>query len=757
MRPGRGEAGVNGGERGLNEALAWGVDRRTFLRVTAIAGGGMLLHLSFTDPARAEEEPPAAPVAPDVFVRIDADGKITLTAKNPEVGQMIKTTLPMLIAEEMDADWKDVRIVQADLDESKYGEQFAGGSVAVPNHWMPMRQVGAAARHMLIAAAAAEWKVPESECRTEPGRVVHPATKRSLSYGALAAKAAALPTPDPKTLILKDPKDYRIIGKPLPAADGAGIVTGKPLYGIDVTVPGMLYAVYEKCPVYGGKVASANTDAMKAMPGVRHAFVLEAGGTELAGLLSGVAIVADSWWGAQQARARLQVTWDEGPTASQGTDGFAKRAAELFKSEPARTLRKDGDPDATLKSAAKIVEASYSYPFIAHASAEPMNCTARLKDGRMEIWAPSQTPQSGRELVAKTLGLAEKDITVHLTRIGACFGRRLNNDYMVEAAAIAKKTGAPVKLLWAREDDIRHDFYRPGGFHDLKAGLDASGRVVAWRDHFVSFGEGDHFVRGAGMGNEAFPARFVPHYGLFSSVMPLGIPTGALRAPGDNAICFVVQSFLDELASAAGKDPLEFRLAMLDSPALPLNDSGDALARFDPKRMRATYQLAATKAGWGSRTLPKGSALGIGGHFCHYGYCAVVAEVRVDPKSAVRVDRVWAAADVGRPIINPSGARQQVEGSVIDGLSHLMNYEITFERGRAMQSNLHQHTPLRLSESPASIETFFVESEHPPTGLGEPALPPVLPAVANAIFTATGKRVRSLPLSKQGYSWGARV
>jgi isoquinoline 1-oxidoreductase beta subunit len=662
----------------------------------------------------------------------------------------------MLIAEELDADWKDVRIVQADLDEAKYGEQFAGGSVAVPNHWMPMRQVGAAARHMLIAAAAAEWKVPESECTTVPGRVVHTKTKRSLSYGALAAKAAKLPVPDPKTLAFKDPKEYRIIGKPLPAADGAGIVTGKPLYGIDVTLPGMLYAVYEKCPVYGGKVASANTEALKGLPGVRHAFALE-GGSELTGLLSGVAIVADSWWLAQQARARLQVTWDEGATASQGSDGFAKRAAELFRSEPARTLRKDGDPDGALKTAAKVVAASYSYPFLAHASAEPMNCTARFQDGRMEIWAPSQTPQSGRELVAKTLGLAGKDITVHLTRIGACFGRRLNNDYMVEAAAIAKKTGTPVKLLWAREDDIRHDFYRPGGFHDLKAGLDGSGKVVAWRDHFVSFGEGEKFVRGGGMGQEAFPARFVPHYGLFSSVMPLGVPTGALRAPGDNAICFVVQSFLDELAHAAGKDPLEFRLAMLDAPAMALNDSDEVLARFDPKRLRAAYQLAATKAGWGARPLPAGSALGIAGHFCHYGYCAVVAETRVDAKSAVRVDRVWAAVDVGRPIINPSGARQQVEGSVIDGMSHLMNYEITFERGRAVQSNLHQYTPLRLSEAPLSIETFFVDSDHPPTGLGEPVLPPVLPAVANAIFTATGKRVRDLPLSKQGFSWGARA
>jgi isoquinoline 1-oxidoreductase beta subunit len=733
------------------------LDRRLFLRISAIAGGGMLIGFSFEPgTARAAEEAGSAGPMPNAFVRIAADGTVTITAKNPEVGQAVKTALPMLIAEELDVDWKDVRVEQADLDEGKYGEQFAGGSVAVPNHWLPMRQVGAAARQMLVAAAAKEWKVKESECTTASGRVRHPPTKREIGYGALAEKAAVLTPPDPATLKLKDPKDYRIIGKPLPGVDSLAIVTGKPLFGIDVTVPGMLHAVYEKCPVYGGKVVSANLDAIRSMPGVRQAFVV-AGGTELAGLLGGVAIVADSVWAAGRARARLEVKWDEGPTASQGSEGFARRAEELFGQPPARTLRRDGDAEAALQSAAKVVEASYSYPFLAHASAEVMNCTARFKDGRMEIWAPTQTPQSGLELVAKTLGIAEKDITIHLTRIGACFGRRLNNDYMVEAAWIARQAGVPVKLVWTREDDIRHDFYRPAGFHSLKGGVDADGRIVAWRDHFVSFGEGDRFVRGAGMSERDFPARFVPHYALHASVMPLGVPTGALRAPGDNAICFVVQSFLDELAHAAGKDPLQLRLAMLDAAPLPAAEGGNPLARFEPKRMRGVYELAGAKSGWGSRQLPKGTALGIGGHFCHYGYCAVVAEVAVDAGKRVRVNKVWAATDVGRPIINPSGAIQQVQGSVIDGLGHLMSLAITFERGRAVESNLHEYTPLRMTETPAAIETHFLESDNPPTGLGEPALPPILPAVANAIFTATGQRIRALPLSKQGYSWAARA
>jgi isoquinoline 1-oxidoreductase subunit beta len=730
--------------------------RRTFLKASALAGGGMLLGVYIEPETLALGSTAPSRSVLNAFVRIEADGSVVIMAKNPEVGQAIKTTLPMLIAEELDVDWKDVRIEQADLDEAKYGEQFAGGSVAVPNQWLPMRQAGAAARFMLVGAAAKEWKVPESECATAAGRVVHASTKRSLGYGELAAKAAHLSPPDLGTLKLKNPNEFTIIGRPIPGVDNFAVVTGKPIFGIDVSVPGMLAAVYEKCPVYGGKVVSANLDAIKALPGVRHAFVVE-GGTGLAGLLGGVAIVADSWWAAQTARGKLEVKWNEGQKADQTSDEFARRADELSGRPPARTLRSDGDVEGALKSAATIVEASYFYPFLAHASAEVMNCTAHFAGGKLEIWAPTQTPQSGRELVSQTLGIPAGDITIHLTRMGSCFGRRLNNDYMVEAAFIARKAGVPVKLLWTREDDMRHDFYRPAGFHYLKAGIDGAGKAVAWRDHFVSFGEGDRFARSAGMGGDQFPARFVPNYALHSSVMALGLPTGALRAPGDNGICFVVQSFIDELAHAARKDPLRFRLAMLDAAPLPADEGGNELARFDPKRMRGVYELAASKSGWGSRALPKGTALGVAGHFCHFGYCAVVSELRVEPSKAVTVNKVWVAMDVGRPIINPSGATQQVQGSVIDGLSQLMKLEITFERGKAVQSNLHEYTPLRMTETPTAIEAHFLQSDHPPTGLGEPALPPVLPSITNAIFAATGERVRKLPLAKLGYSWSGRA
>jgi isoquinoline 1-oxidoreductase beta subunit len=746
------------------------VSRRSFLQATALAGGGMLLG-TFAAPEASAQQQNSAPLEPNAFIRIAKDGTVTLVSRNPEIGQGIKTMLPMLIAEELEVDWKTVKTEQADLDP-KYGMQMTGGSRAASNNWIPMRQVGAAARTMLIAAAAKKWGVPGGECYAQNGRVYHRSTDRSLGYGDLAETAAAMPVPDLGSLKFKDASTYKIIGQSTANVDIPDIVVGKPIFGIDFTMPGMLFASYQKCPVFGGKVLSANIDEVKKMPGVRHAFAVD-GQVKMGpvldgepGLEPGVAIVADTWWAAQTARKKLVVKWDEGPAATQNSADFAKQAIAFSRQAPQRTLKNDGNVEDALKGAAKTIEAAYDYPFISHAPLEPRNCSAHFQNGKMEIWTTSQLPARGKTFVAKTLGMKESDITLHQLRAGGSFGRGLNNDYMVEVAAIAKAVGVPVKLVWSREDDMMHDYYRPGGFHFLKGGVDASGKAVAWSNHFVSYGDGDKFSSSAGIQPGEFPAGFVPNFAMYSSVMPLMIKTGALRAPGANAQAFVMQSFIDELAAAAGKDPLEFRLALLgatgkemvkeaakpkveNEPATKPSDRNKQ--SYDVERMLTVLTLAADKAGWG-KPRPKGTALGVAFHYSFQGYFAHVAEVTVLPGNKVKVNQVWAAGDVGSQIINPSGAEAQVQGAIIDGLSEMMFQEITLEHGAVVQTNYDKHQLLRIRQAPR-IEVHFVKSDNSPTGLGEPALPPLIPAVCNAIAAASGQRVRSLPLAKSGYSW----
>jgi isoquinoline 1-oxidoreductase beta subunit len=725
--------------------------RRDFfsLTATALVGGGLSLALTET-PVRAQGgRPGPPPLAPFAFIEILADGSVRIMSRSPEVGQGIKTSSPMLVAEELDVPWKSVTVVQADLDP-KYGVQFSGGSLGTPFGWEPLRRAGATARALLIAAAAKEWGVPETECRTDgTGSVVHSSGKK-LGYGALAAKAAATPLPDPASVVFKDPKDYRIIGKATRSVDAAAIATGKPLFGIDFKLPGMLTAVYVKCPVLGGRVKSANTEEIKKLPGVKGVFIYE--GPKLdenvmpsdPGLESGIAIVGEHFWAAQSAREKLKVAWDEGRWASQSTAEFAKKAAELASQPPQRTLGSSGDVEAALKGAAKTLTATYTYPFIAHAPLEPQNTTALYKDGKLEVWTTSQTPDGGKSLAARAAGMDGKDITVHLQRAGGGFGRRLYNDYFAEAAWLAKQMpGVPVKVLWTREDDFAHDYYRPGGFQNLTAGLDSSGRLIAWKNHHISYGDGMRFAASANLSPGEFPARFVENFALHASVMPLGLKTGALRAPGSNSYAFVVQSFLDELARAAGKDPVAF-LKELIAEQKP--------GGFDIKRMNAVLDRVAEMAGWGKKTFPKNRGMGVAFFFSHQGYFAQVAEVSVKPTKRLKVEKVWCAGDVGRQIINPVAAESMVRGSIVDGLSELMAQEITLDKGRVVETNYHEHRLLTMGQTPP-IDVQFVLSDNNPTGLGEPALPPILPAVANAIFAATGERVRTLPLARSGYTW----
>jgi len=713
-----------------------GMDRRSFLKVSILASGALVVGVGYEGPLRAGVLSNER-WEPNLYVRINVDGMVTIVSKNPEAGQGVKTAFPMVVAECLNVSWKNVQVEQAPLDD-RYGRQVIGGSRGTPDGWDDLRIAGTAACHLLIAAAASEWGVPLTECEASSGAVFHAASGRSRRYETLLEIAAGLPVPDVADLKLKSrPSEFSLLGTFVPGVDNPKIITGQALFGCDTRIDGMLYAVYEKCSTYGGRVRKANVEQIRKLPGVTHAFVVN-GTDDLTGLLPGVAIVAGTWWEAQSARKQLRVDWEPGHADS--TAAYDARA-DTLKLEAGQTLRADGDVDKALNSAKQVVEASYYYPFISHTNMEPQNCTALYHEsGKLELWAPSQNPKGGRALVSATLGIPEDRIHVNLTRIGGGFGRRLRHDFMVEAAWIARETGRPVQLQWTREDDMRHDFYRPAAWHHFKAGIDAGGKMVAFDHHFITFGANGETVSGAGLSPDHYPAGLVPDFRLRQSIIETHVPTGPWRSPGHSAYCWAYQSFFDEVALAAGRDQLEFRLDLLSrsygKPPLDLNRTSGAL------------KIAAEKAGWGQRKLEPGRGLGLAFHYDHGGFVSHVAEVAA-VGSGIRVLKVWSGIDVG-PVINLSGARNQVEGAVVDALS-TAQMEITFANGAAEQSNFSDQPLLRIDQAP-EIECHFIQSDNAPSGLGEPPFAAAAPAITNAIFAATGKRIRELPFRRSGIS-----
>lgn len=713
------------------------LDRRQFLKMTGLVGGGLML--SFKLPTVHAS---ATALQPNGYVKIDSSG-ILIFAKNPEIGQGVKTSLPMIVAEELDAKWEDVQVLQSEINQQAYGAQFAGGSMSIPMNFEPLRRAGATARAMLVEAAARRWGVEASSLQTEGSQVLHKDTGRQASYLDLASEAAASKVPSGSAIKLKSPDEFRILGRRITGVDNEALVRGEPLFGIDQSVPGMKYAVYQKCPAIGGKVKSFNSDEIKALPGVRDAFAID-GNNSAMELLPGVAIVADNTWAAINAKHALKIDWDE-TEASKDSWSNAEKEAGRLRNESGRPVVNTGDVDAAFESSAKQVSGFYTYNFVSHAQLEPQNCTAAFKDGTLELWAPTQTPGSAIASAAKVVGIPPNKVTLHQLRCGGGFGRRLYNDFACEAAAIAKRAGVPIKHQWTREDDMSYDLYRAGGFHQMHGSLDAEGKVTAWKDHFITFSNGEgRPVSGGSLSAREFPSGLIPNVRVEQTALDWTNRCAAWRAPGSNVFGFVLGSFVHELAHAAGRDHLEVLLEILGKPR-QMGPRG-----MNTGRAANVVRVAAERAGWGSE-LPKGRGMGVAFYYSHLGHIAEVADVSVNDDKKVTVHKVTAVADVG-PIINLSGAENQMQGSVIDGLSTMMELAVTFENGRVEQQNFDKYRMLRMPDTP-QVDVHFVDSDYPPTGLGEPALPPLAPAVCNAIFNACGHRIRTLPINAEGFSF----
>jgi isoquinoline 1-oxidoreductase subunit beta len=700
------------------------ISRREFVAAGVAAGAGLVVGFYLPHGGRGNGEA----FSPNAYVRITPDNKIKIVVARSEMGQGVRTALPMILAEELEADWKQIEIEQAGAS-TLYGDQTTGGSASVRTTWDPMRKAGAAAREMLISAAALTWGVPRSSCSAQSGSVVHSASNRKLSYGELAGKAATLPIPSDVTL--KQAKDYKIVGQRLARVDTPSKVKGEAGFGIDFRMPGMKYAVLSRCPTIGGKLTSFDDKESKKNSGV--SYVGKIGD-------SAVAVVADSVWGAMEGRRVLNVNWDDGPNkdlnSAAVTDSLKQAAAKKGAS-----LYSVGDVS---KAKGRKVTAEYHLPFMAHAPMEPGNCTASYSSTGCELWAPTQVPQDCRDSVAQAVGLDPDQVKVNVTLMGGGFGRRLEHDYAVEAALVSKAIGGPVKVIWTREDDMRFSTYRPASLHQLSAVLDGAGWPVAFTHRIIAPSiSGQKGQPTPGGVDPDLPDEGAFVYGMEnvsieSVIAETPVPLGWMRSVYALQMGFASESFIDELAAAAGKDPLEYRLHMLAKD----QDIQYFTTTWHTARMRGVLQLAAEKAGW-KKPLPAGRFRGIACFGCFSSYMAEVVEISMEGDTP-RVHRVVAAVDCGQ-VVNPAIVEQQIPGGIVYGLSNALRAKITIEKGRVVQGNFDDYAPLRMEEVPA-VDVYAVPSTEVPTGIGEPSVPPLAPALCNAIFAATKKRVRALPI-----------